>query len=233
MFTRWVKLCTLLLATLCTAACASTPPTPRVVFIATTPVPQASTPRVVVVTATPSALGTPGTIPGATELPLPTLLPSVTPLVSTDTPPPANPVDSPTPTVATRTRARTATPASSVPGVYVDAVRVEPARPIRGAPVTFIATFVNTTGEPQPFNWLVLIYRPEERKAFGQTSAQSVSVPTGTTQLASADNWRIPAKGDCESFTAQVNWQDSDKSRTPFASTTGRVISLGFDVCPP
>ncbi len=232
MFPRWVKLCTLVLATLCVAACASTAPTPRVVYITTTPVPQTPTKRVVFVTATPSTPGAIETVPPATALPLPTLLPSVTPLAPTDTPLPVTPTPV-TRTVVARAPTRTAVKTAIPPGVYVDALQVEPARPIRGTPVTFIATFVNTTGAPQPLKWLVLIYRPNPRNPFGDTSPQSITIPTGTTQLSSANNWRISLKGDCESFYAQVNWQDIEKERAPFTATDGHIVSLNFEVCPP
>lgn len=227
MLTRGVEFCLLLLLAFSVSACASAKPTPRIVYITTTPAPKSPTPRAAVATAT-LPVSSPAA-PRSTEAPLPTLLPTTTV--------PA-PLATATPTVPAATKPKaTARPSPTAspqapPGVYVTGLRVDPPVPYRGAPVTFLVTFENTTGQPQLYNWLVLIYRPDQKNSFGETATLRGLIPDGTSVLPSANNWGIGSKGDCEPYSAQVNWQEADKIRTPFTSTDGKIVTLNFQVCP-
>jgi hypothetical protein len=156
----------------------------------------------------------------ATDTSTPTVEPSPTPAATAASggqPPPA------TKTIAP----------SYPPGVYVTRLRVSPAQPKRGELVTFTATFVNSTGAPQTYKWLVQIYDATTNKGFGNTAVQSVTVPVGTHDIAAASNWKVTGGGPCLPFYAQAQFQDENKNRHPFASTGGGVVSYNFQVCPP
>lgn len=118
------------------------------------------------------------------------------------------------------------------PGLYVNRLRISPAQPKRGQPVTFTATFVNSTGTPQTYRWFVQIYDANTNKGFGETAMQTVSFAVGTHDVASASNWQVSGGGPCLAFYAQAQFQDQDKNRHPFASTDGKVVSYSFQVCP-
>jgi hypothetical protein len=144
MFGRRIRFCFLPLLVGVTA-CGSATRTPRTVYLTTTPGPKTPTPRAAVVTAAPSASGAGFR---ATNTRTPTPLPTETPAVSTWTPGPS--------VTASQATSRPPAPENAAFGVYVTALTVRPAQPIRGAPMTFVATFVNTTGSPQAIDWLVL-----------------------------------------------------------------------------
>lgn len=121
---------------------------------------------------------------------------------------------------------------SGPPGVYVTALAVDPPNPKRGQGVRFVATFSNTTGAARDFDWLVMIYQPDKKNAFGETAVTHVTVPAGVSQFGSASNWAVTGSGGCISLYAQPVLRDSDGSRQPFANAAGGVASPGFEVCP-
>lgn len=126
----------------------------------------------------------------------------------------------------------TAIPSNVLPGVYITALRTEPPNPKRNAGVSFVATFLNTTGAPQNFDWLVMVYQPDAKKAFGETDAQRITVPPGVTELGSASNWTVRGPGGCLPLYARPYYQNPDTSRTPFRQVDGNEETLGFSVCP-
>jgi hypothetical protein len=162
------------------------------------------------VAATIPSTGAPATAAAAT--------PTVVATIASGVPPPA-----PTNTAAP----------SYPPGVYVTRLRISPAQPKRGDLVTFTATFVNSTGTPQTYKWLVQIYDANTNKGFGETAVQLVTVPPGAHDIASASNWKVTGGGPCLSFYAQAQFQDVNRNRHPFTSTGGGVVSYTFQVCPP
>lgn len=121
---------------------------------------------------------------------------------------------------------------SGPPGVYVTALRTDPASPKGGQGVRFIGSFANTTGAAKEFDWLVMIYQPEKKKAFGETGVARITVPPGSSELSTPDNWHINKPGGCLPFYAQPYFQNPDKSRAQFQDGSGGVVSLSFQVCP-
>lgn len=158
---------------------------------------------------------------------LPTAPPPTAAPTSTS-PPPTPIVIAPVPTNAP---APTSTPSYS-PGVYVTNMRTDPADPKRGQGVAFIATFLNTTGAPQGYNWLVQIYDSDTNKRFGETGVLGIAVPPGTAEFRTPNDWKVTGAGGCISFYAQAQYQNPEKARIPFNATNGNPFSYGFQVCP-
>lgn len=121
--------------------------------------------------------------------------------------------------------------ATAPPDVYVTALQVQPGDPRGGQPVAFVATFLNTTGEPKSYDWLVLIFRSGQTKPFGESAHRGITVSPGTAKF-TAEGWKTGRVMECESFVAQAHFRDSDKNKYPFKSLKGDVVSTGFSVCP-
>jgi hypothetical protein len=121
---------------------------------------------------------------------------------------------------------------SGPPGVYVASLRPDPSSPQRGKGVRFIASFANTAGAAKEFDWLVMIYQPDRKKAFGETGVTHITVPPGFSEIGTPDNWRVTGPGGCLPFYAQAYFQNTDNSRVQFQNGTGGVASPGFQVCP-
>ena len=137
--------------------------------------------------------------------------------------PTAQPGPSPTPT---------ATP-TFAPGLFIIDVRTEPDPPTRGSDLTFIPTFVNTTGSPMNLKWTVYIYRPGERNSFGETTATTTNLANGINDYRSTGFWKLPLGGPCESFVARVGWFDSDNKINPFKTFDNQVFEKPIIICPP
>lgn len=121
--------------------------------------------------------------------------------------------------------------ATAPPDVYVTALQVQPPKPVRGQPVSFVATFLNTTGAPRSYDWLVLIFRPGESKSMGESAHQAIDIPPGRSEAKIADSWKTGSIV-CESFAAQAFFRDADKNRFPFMSLSGEPVRTDFSVCP-
>jgi hypothetical protein len=129
----------------------------------------------------------------------------------------------------------TAVPTVAIaPGVYVTGIRVDPAVPKRAQPVLFHVTFLNTTGNPTGFRWRVRVFKPENlRNALGDTAPLNASIPVGTTELVTADNWHLSGNIDCISLVAQVFWVDPQTQQEgEFAYVNGTRVTSNFQVCP-
>lgn len=157
--------------------------------------------------------------------------------ISTFTPPPptatadanASPTAAPAPTDTA--------PAPTVaikPGVYVSSLRFTPRAPKRGEPVVFLPTFVNTTGKPSSFKWLVEIWEASGNKKnpYGQADAVQQQIPTGTAELATGNAWKVAGGGPCIPFRARVVYEDDQTQRIPFRQTNGQDLWVNFQVCP-
>src|SRR5207253_5762455 len=125
-----------------------------------------------------------------------------TPPTPTSTPDAANP----TPTTKTIPTTVVAPTAALKPGVYVNSLRFTPHTPKRGQPVTFFATFTNSTGKPQSFKWLVEIWEqdPNKKNPYGQADGQQHAIPSGISELATGDSWKVAGGGPCVAFRARV-----------------------------
>lgn len=126
----------------------------------------------------------------------------------------------------------TSVPLSAPPGVYITGLRTTNANPKRNQDTGFTATFLNTTGAPQNLNWLVTIWEPDARKAFGETGVRTITVPIGSSEFVSASNWGVRGAGDCLSLYARAYFENPDRSRIPFKQTNGNDLTYGFAVCP-
>jgi hypothetical protein len=146
-------------------------------------------------------------------------------------------VTQPSAPVATATRAPTRPPVSPTinapPGVWATAIRVDPTAPKRNQVVKFWVTFLNTTGVPQAYRWRILIYPPDAKNAKGDTATVSTSLPVGTSEFASADNWTIRGPGDCEQYFARVYWLDDGNNANEFLKPDrSGGPATQFQICP-
>lgn len=156
---------------------------------------------------------------------------TVTPELPTITPLPIPSVTE-EPTVAGATPLPTQIPAFP-PGVYVTELRVE-SSPKRNQPITFRATFLNTTGEAKGYDLIVLIYDPNKsgaNKGFGETESRGVNIPPGTRTFP-VTYQGVRGGGGCIPLYAQANFQDATKNRTLFLNPNGEPLTVYFDVCP-
>ncbi len=161
--------------------------------------------------------------------------------ISTFTPPPptATPdvnatVTPDTNIIATATTTTNVPTAIIKPGVYVNSLRFTPRAPKRGEPVTFFATFVNSTGRAQNYKWLVEIWEQDanKRNPYGQADAQQPQIPSGTNERATGDSWKVAGGGPCIPFRARVVYEDDQNRRIAFKRTNGADLWVNFQVCP-
>jgi hypothetical protein len=132
----------------------------------------------------------------------------------------------PTRSPATPTRSAIAS------GVYVNSLRLSPGAPKRGQPVTFLASFLNSTGNAQGYHWFVEIWQQNPDKRFGQDDGLQRNIPLGTNELATAGIWKLSGGGPCQPFRARVVYEDNQASRIPFKRTNGTDLWVNFQVCP-
>jgi len=222
-------------------------PSPTALILVPTAAPQTAPPLATVapVTAVPTAI--PPTL-APTQPPLPTA-PAVTVIVVTEVPSPPSalptllpaatlpptqpPTVAPTKPLATATAAPPTKTVSAVcpSGVCVTNLQFSPAAPKRNQDVTFTATFLNSTGEPKSYNWLILVFRRDQTKGFGESAAYNVSIPPGVS------SWTITytvvkGPGGCESFYARAGWKISAFEKYAFPNVSGDPATAHFDVCP-
>lgn len=174
---------------------------------------------IVVVTAEPTA-----------TIELPTLLPSAT------TPPTAVPTAVPTKIPATATNPPpTATSVPNCPsGVCVTKITYSPSAPKRNQDVTFTATFVNSTGGTQNYNFVILLYdpnKPGNNKGFGESQGLSISVPPGEKDF-SVTYTPVKGPGGCINLYMRAGWKVSAFEKPIFPNTSGDPVQVSFDVCP-
>ena len=134
----------------------------------------------------------------------------------------------------TPTRPPTSTTIAAPPGfVFATGIRVDPTAPKRNQTVKFWVTFLNTTGAPQLYRWRILIYPPDAKNAKGDTATVDTTIPVGTSEFASADNWTIRGPGDCEQYFARVYWLDEGKNAIEFLKPDrSGGPAAQFAICP-
>lgn len=197
--------------------------------------------------------------PKAPSAVLPTLLPTVS-LVPTELPPTPVPISVTTTPPATATTTATAIAAvtaatrrpvtlaptraratatgeiaapfpEGTPGVYVTALRVEPATPKANEGGTFFVTFQNVGGEKQAYNWAIEIWDADNLKhPFGETEAQDAVMPPGISNLTSS-GWSVKGQGECHAYRARV-FARTQGNRAAFIQRDGSILWLDFSVCP-
>ncbi|MBI4671341.1 MAG: hypothetical protein HY741_06690 [Chloroflexi bacterium] len=170
-------------------------------------------------------------IPPTTET-LPTLLPSATIPAPTVQPPTATLTKAP-PTATTAPPTKTALPPCPS-GVCVTKIEYAPSAPKRNQDVTFTATFLNSTGGAQSYNWLILMYDPEKpgnNKGFGESPASNITVPTGESKF-SITYTPVNGPGGCKNLYMRAGWKVSAFEKPLFPNTSGDPVTVFFDVCP-
>ena len=205
---KWVAV---LLVALAFCACSIIPgaksqSTPTSPLASQTGVPIATTPLL-------SANETPSPSAAVTETALPTGIATAT-----------NPI----PAAGQRTTPTLAIP----PGIYVTAIKIEPAEARSDQAPVFTATFLNTTGQVQTYRWFVKIYTPDQPQSFGETPKVDSAIPSGTAQLKAAPEWKTRTFFGCLWFVARVFWVDQDNRVIEFLKPNGTSPATGFAVCP-
>lgn len=200
----------------------------------------ASDPALVSITAVPAstvATAAP-TAPIAQATAPPTVI-GVPPSAPTQTLPGVSPIAQPTATATTRPPTATRVPpsptVSAPPGVYAISIQVVQPEPKRGQYVTFKVTFLNTTGAAQRYEWIVKPYPPESRHAKGETFKKVDEIPTGISELVSAEGFKISGPGPCEEYIARVFWVDPNNKQNhiEFLKPDGSGgPTANFQVCP-
>lgn len=151
--------------------------------------------------------------------------------LATATSVPSSPTAVPT-TRVPRTPTTAATPTQNVPpGVYVTKLRIEPAAPRSGDQITFFASFLNTLGQTQEYNFCVEIFKPDNvGKSVGISTCTPQKVDAGTSEFTSS-GWNV-REGACTDYLARAISEDQAKARTPFQNPDGSIPYLAFQVCP-
>jgi hypothetical protein len=123
-----------------------------------------------------------------------------------------------------------------LPGVYATKIRLDPPEPKSGPGyVRFYVTFDNTTSKPLQYKWLVKLYTMDDsRHSFGETAALVSNIQPGTSEIASAVNWRTNPL-NCLPLTARVFWVNADVSADLFEFKKPDGVNstaTDFQVCP-
>lgn len=155
-------------------------------------------------------------VPAATA----TVKPTVKPAASVT---PNTIVQAPSPTVKAT--------AQVPPGLYVTALRTDPAALAERVDAGFYVTFLNTMNAEPSYQWNVFVFRADNPKnSFGEAAPLMETIPVGTTEHRTNGSWRIGV-GACGSYFARVASLDNGKNRTYFAGPDGQVFEYYFKVC--
>ena len=172
---------------------------------------------VVVTSVPPTVLNTPTLLPTVTNPPPP---PTVTPIPATKAPTPVPPTNTPS--------------INAPPGVYVTQITLDPPAPKHNQAANFTATFVNTTGQSQNYNWLIRLFEPAKvggNKELGKSDPMGITVPIGSSQF-TINYVSVKGPGGCVSLYAQAANSVSRFDVQSFPNTDGTPLSVFFDVCP-
>lgn len=153
------------------------------------------------------------------------ILPTLAPVEST---PGGTPTTRPTP------RPTGSPTISAPPGVYATSIKTA-VEPKRNQFVTFKVTFLNTTGSPQQYEWVIMPFYPDKRNPMGETFKKIDTIPVGMTELISAEGWKIGGGGGCESFIGRVFYVDpaNKQNKIEFTKPDGSGgPAVEFQVCP-
>lgn len=127
----------------------------------------------------------------------------------------------------------TAVPPTPRPGLFVTDLRIQPA-PVRGTPLIFFPTFVNTQGTTMTFTWRVYIFRATDlSRSYTETTFTQTHFSTTPGEVQSLGSWTLPLGGPCENFVARVGWLDPENKVQFFMQPGGKIFEKPFTVCPP
>jgi hypothetical protein len=110
-------------------------------------------------------------------------------------------------------------------------LRIDPPAPKRKFDITFYSTFLNTTGAPVTYRMIVYIFRPNESRSMGESYANLITVPPGSSEFPSP-GWVLNGPGGCEDFIVHVGWVDDLKRATLFSLPSGQTFQIPMTVCP-
>ncbi|MDE3091727.1 MAG: PD40 domain-containing protein, partial [Chloroflexota bacterium] len=134
------------------------------------------------------------------------------------------------PTLATPIIAPTQTPAVP-PGVYVTAVRTDPAEVKNGQFPTFYVTFLNTLGITANYNWYIKIFEPDKKQSFGETAKVASQIPTGRNTFASVPNWKALGATTCKPYIARIFYVAPDNTILEFSKPEGDTFQFYLSIC--
>ncbi len=222
-------------------------PSPTAVAVLPTPIAPTDVPATAIPTAVPTEVATPVPTNPPPTTAAPTAPPAVTVIVITAVPPTSalptllpTITNAPTPTAVTPTvAAPTAPPPTNTPtvicpsGVCVTSIVVDSA-PRRNQPVTFTATFVNSTDETRYYSFVILVFDPNKEgpnKGFGESPPLDIAVPRGTLQF-SVSYVVVTGPGGCIPLYASAAARNSPFEKPVFPNVSGDPATANFDVCP-
>lgn len=159
--------------------------------------------------------------------------PTLPPPTATSTPtsiPTAAPV-SPTATIAKPTAVPASPTPAVAPGVYVTAVRTDPAEVKDKQFPSFQVTFLNTLGANANVNWYVKIFEPDKKQSFGETTKIAITIPPGNSVFASATNWRAVGATPCRPFIARIFYIAPDNTILEFPKPDEDAFQYYFSIC--
>jgi hypothetical protein len=114
-------------------------------------------------------------------------------------------------------------------------MRVDPPEPRAGQPIVFYASFLNTTGSPQTYDWCIVIWRPEnfpdQRRSDGISTCTPKEIPVGETEQPST-GWDVPRIGGCDPKLAAPVLIDAAGARIPFVRPNDGDFWFDFTICP-
>lgn len=120
------------------------------------------------------------------------------------------------------------------PGFYITALRTNPAKPVLRQDVFFDVRFLNATGGPRSYRWLIYIFKSDptqQKNSLGETPSFPFTFPSGTGEI-EIGTWRLGGGGGCQDFVARVAWLDDNKRPTTFTKPDGQMFEQPFSVCP-
>jgi hypothetical protein len=118
-------------------------------------------------------------------------------------------------------------------GLYVTALRFDPTFPVKNTPIAFFATLVNTTGKAQHYPVCAEIFRPGEKKSFGISNCENMTLVPGTAEVF-IGSWVATGIKECIPVRARVvlREQGQEDVRFVFTTTNGGELWTDFNMCP-
>ncbi len=119
------------------------------------------------------------------------------------------------------------------PNVYVTGLHISPTPGQRREPMTFTATFVNTTGGTVYYHWRIVLLDPNKQgrnKDWGESPLTDVGVAPGVNQY-SITYTPVSNRGGCITLQAKPAWRRNDNARIFFNDPLGGVVTVNFQVC--
>ncbi len=112
-------------------------------------------------------------------------------------------------------------------------VQTDPSPAKQKQDLTFLVTFLNTTGQEQSYRWFVNIYDQNQPNPVGQTSSdKEFIIPPGSSDYATINTWRMGPGLPCTTYIAKIHWVNQDGSKPVFGKVGGAEAAFPFTLCP-